>query len=46
MQAASLKGLIDDKVARDGLLGAALVGGLAVTAGIVGSLIFKGARRR
>lgn len=46
MQAASLKGLIDDKVARDGLLGAALVGGLAVTAGVVGSLLVRGARRK
>lgn len=46
LQAASLKGLIDDKVARDGLLGAAIVGGVAVAAGVVGSLIFRGAKRR
>ncbi|KAJ5662219.1 Mitochondrial fission 1 protein [Penicillium sp. IBT 18751x] len=46
LQAASLGSLIDDKVAKEGLMGIAIVGGLAVAAGVVGSLIFKGARRR
>lgn len=46
LQASSLKGLIDDKVNKEGLMGAAIVGGLAVAAGIVGSLIFKSARRK
>ncbi|KAF2089664.1 mitochondria fission 1 protein [Saccharata proteae CBS 121410] len=46
LQAGSLKGLIDDKVAREGLVGVAIVGGLAVAAGVVGSMLFKGARRR
>jgi fission 1 protein len=46
LQAASLKELIDDKVAKEGLVGVAIVGGLAVAAGIVGSMIFKGTRRR
>ena len=46
MQSQSLKSLIDDRVARDGLIGAALVGGLAVTAGVVGSLFIKGVSRR
>src|SRR5437763_1772487 len=41
LQAASLQSLIDDKVAREGLMGAAIVGGLAVAAGIVGGLIMK-----
>lgn len=45
-QANSLRGLIDDKVAKEGLMGVAIVGGLAVAAGVVGSLVFKGARRR
>lgn len=45
-QAASLKGLIDDRVARDGLLGAALVGGVAVAAAVAGTLLLKGVRRR
>ncbi|KAL8824205.1 MAG: hypothetical protein Q9191_005224 [Dirinaria sp. TL-2023a] len=46
LQATSLRGLIDDKVAKEGLMGVAIVGGLAVTAGIVGGMLFKGARRR
>ena len=46
LQAESLKSLIDDRVAKDGMVGAALVGGLAVAAGVVGSLIYKGSKRR
>ncbi|KAI9663073.1 MAG: mitochondrial membrane protein [Bathelium mastoideum] len=46
LQAGSLRGLIDDKVAKEGLMGAAIVGGLAVGAAVVGSLIFKGAQRK
>lgn len=46
MQAASLKGLIEDKVQREGLVGVAIVGGIAVAAGVVGSLLFKGASRK
>ncbi|CEO60374.1 Mitochondria fission 1 protein [Penicillium brasilianum] len=46
LQAASLGSLIDDKVAKEGLMGIAIVGGFAVVAGVVGSLIVKGARRR
>lgn len=46
MQAESLRKLIDEKVAREGLVGAAIVGGLAVAAGVVGSLVFKGAQRK
>ncbi|KAJ5550514.1 hypothetical protein N7535_001544 [Penicillium sp. DV-2018c] len=46
LQAASLGSLIDDKVAKEGLVGVAIVGGLAVVAGVVGSLIVKGSRRR
>jgi len=46
MQAASLKGLIEDRVQREGLVGVAIVGGLAVAAGVVGSLLFKGAGRK
>ncbi|KAF2010281.1 mitochondrial fission 1 protein [Aaosphaeria arxii CBS 175.79] len=46
LQAGSLKNLIDEKVAKEGLVGVAIVGGLAVAAGIVGSILFKGARRR
>lgn len=46
LQAASLKGLIDDRVAKEGLMGVAIVGGAAVAAGVIGSLIFRSARRR
>ncbi|KAJ5129757.1 Tetratricopeptide-like helical [Penicillium bovifimosum] len=46
LQAASLGSLIDDKVAKEGLVGVAIVGGLAVVAGVIGSLVVKGARRR
>jgi len=46
MQAASLKALIDDKVQREGLVGVAIVGGIAVAAGVVGSLLFRGASRK
>jgi fission 1 protein len=46
MQAASLRGLIDDKVAREGLLGVAILSGVAIAAGVVGGMIIKSARRR
>ena len=46
MQATSLRGLIEDKVAKEGLMGVAIISGVAITAGIVGGLLFKGARRR
>ncbi len=46
MQAASLKGLIDDRVAKEGLMGVAIVGGLAVAAGVIGSMLMKGPKRR
>jgi len=38
--------LVDDKVAKEGLMGVAIVSGLAITAGIVGGMLFKGASRR
>ncbi|GAD92432.1 Tetratricopeptide repeat containing protein [Paecilomyces variotii No. 5] len=46
LQAASLRTLIDDKVAKEGLVGIAIVGGVALAAGLVGGMLFKGARRR
>ncbi|QIX01349.1 hypothetical protein AMS68_006866 [Peltaster fructicola] len=46
LQAQSLKGLIEDKVAKEGLYGVAIVGGLAVAAGVVGGLLMRGARQR
>ncbi|KAI9790203.1 MAG: mitochondrial membrane protein, partial [Piccolia ochrophora] len=35
LQASSLRSLIDDKVAREGMMGAAIVGGIAIAAGVV-----------
>ncbi|RHZ57102.1 mitochondrial fission 1 protein [Aspergillus thermomutatus] len=46
LQAASLGSLIDDKVSKEGLMGIAIVGGLALAAGVVGGLVFKGATKR
>lgn len=46
LQAQSLRSLIDDKVAKEGLMGVAIVGGLAVAAGVVGSLLVRGAQRK
>jgi fission 1 protein len=46
LQAGSLKGLIDEKVAKEGLVGVAIVGGIAVAAGIVGSMLMRGAKRK
>ncbi|KAJ9498559.1 mitochondrial membrane protein [Exophiala xenobiotica] len=46
LQAGSLRQLIDDKVSKEGLMGIAIVGGVAVAAGIVGSMIMRGSRRR
>jgi len=46
LQAQSLRQLIDDKVAKEGMMGVAIIGGVAVAAGIVGGMIFRGSRRR
>ena len=46
LQAASLRQLIDEKVQREGLVGVAIVGGLAVAAAAVGSMVFKGMKKR
>lgn len=46
LQAQSLKDLIEDKVQKEGLFGVAIVGGLAVAAGIVGGLLVRGAQRK
>ncbi|KIW35689.1 mitochondria fission 1 protein [Cladophialophora immunda] len=46
LQAASLRQLIDDKVSREGLMGVAIIGGVAVAAGIVGGMLMRGSRKR
>ncbi|KAI9684335.1 MAG: mitochondrial membrane protein [Trizodia sp. TS-e1964] len=46
LQASSLRGLIDDKVAKEGLMGVAILSGVAIAVGVVGGIIFKGVGRR
>ncbi|KAL6719903.1 Mitochondrial fission 1 protein [Lecanora helva] len=46
LQAGSLRSLIDDKVAKEGMVGVAIVSGLAIAAAGVGAMIFKGAKRK
>lgn len=46
LQSQSLSQLIEDKVNKEGLVGVAIVGGLAVAAGVIGGLLFRGAQRK
>ena len=46
MQAESLRQLIDDKVAKEGLMGVAIVGGLATAAAIGAGFLIRGAQRK
>ncbi|ATY60983.1 mitochondrial membrane fission protein [Cordyceps militaris CM01] len=46
LQASNLRQLIDDKVAKEGLLGVAILSGVGLAAGIVGAFIMKNARKR
>jgi len=46
LQSQSLRGLIDDKVAKEGMLGVAIVSGVALAAGLVGSALWRGMSRR
>lgn len=46
MQANDLSTLIDDKVAKEGLMGVAIVSGLAVAAGVVGGVLFRNLGRK
>nr|POE94443.1 mitochondria fission 1 protein [Quercus suber] len=45
LQARSLKGLVEDKVAKEGLVGVAIVGGLAAAAAVGVGFLLKGAQR-
>jgi len=46
MQAQSLRQLIDDKVAKEGMMGMAIVGGLAAAAAVGVGMLLKGAGRK
>ncbi|KAK7743138.1 Mitochondrial fission 1 protein [Cytospora paraplurivora] len=41
LQATNLRSLIDDKVAKEGLVGVAIVSGIAVVAGVIGGVLFR-----
>lgn len=41
LQASNLQTLINDKVAREGVMGVAIVSGLAVAAGVVGGILLR-----
>lgn len=46
LQAANLRQLIDDKVAKEGLLGVAILSGVGIAAGVVGAFIMRNAKKR
>lgn len=46
LQAQSLTQLIDDKVAREGMMGVAIVGGLAAAAAVGVGMLVRGAQRK
>lgn len=46
LQAHSLRQLIDDRVAKEGLMGVAIVGGLAAAAAVGVGMIVRGSQRR
>ncbi|KAH8735534.1 hypothetical protein BGZ61DRAFT_526604 [Ilyonectria robusta] len=46
LQASNLRQLIDDKVAKEGLMGVAILSGVGLAAGVVGAFILRNSRRR
>lgn len=46
LQATNLRQLIDDKVAKEGLMGVAILSGVGIAAGVVGAFVLRNARRR
>ncbi|KAI9167192.1 Mitochondrial fission 1 protein [Paramyrothecium foliicola] len=46
LQAANLRQLIDDKVAKEGLMGVAILSGVGIAAGVVGAFFLRNARKR
>ena len=45
LQALSLRGLVEERVAREGVLGVAIVGGLAAAAAVGGGFLVRGSQR-
>ncbi|KAM7195639.1 mitochondrial fission 1 protein [Naviculisporaceae sp. PSN 640] len=46
LQAANLRSLIDDKVAKEGLMGVAIISGVAVAAGVIGGVLLRNLGRK
>ncbi|KAK0714604.1 hypothetical protein B0H67DRAFT_578572 [Lasiosphaeris hirsuta] len=46
LQAANLQAMIDDKVAKEGLMGVAIASGVVVAAGLVGGVLFRSLGRK
>ena len=46
LQAENLRALIDDKVAKEGLMGVAIVSGIAVAAGVIGGVLLRNLGRK
>ncbi|KAK1755798.1 hypothetical protein QBC47DRAFT_381324 [Echria macrotheca] len=46
LQASNLRTLIDDKVAKEGLMGVAIVSGVAVAAGVIGGILLRNLGRK
>jgi len=46
LQATNLQTLIDDKVAKEGLMGVAIVSGVAVAAGVIGGILLRNLGRK
>ncbi|KAK0619899.1 putative mitochondrial fission protein [Immersiella caudata] len=46
LQASNLQALIDDKVAKEGLMGVAIVSGVAVAAGVIGGVLLRNLGRK
>ncbi|GKT93340.1 mitochondria fission 1 protein [Colletotrichum tofieldiae] len=46
LQASNLRQLVDDKVAKEGLMGVAIISGVAVAAGVVGAFLMRNVKKR
>ncbi|KAG6031828.1 mitochondrial membrane protein, partial [Claviceps citrina] len=46
LQASDLRQLIDSRVAREGLMGVAILSGVSIAAGVIGAFLIKNARKR